>query len=43
MQQGFVSDDIETADVPIRLARYGLMESAAFLAEMQERQQLAEG
>lgn len=41
MQQRIENGDLELEDIPIRLARYGLMEPNAFVDEMLERMHLA--
>jgi len=37
MRQRIESGDLSAEDIPVRLARYGLMESESFVAEMRER------
>jgi hypothetical protein len=40
MLQRIENGDIPFEDIPVHLARYGLMESNAFVSEMQERVQI---
>lgn len=45
MRERIENDDLALEDIPVRLARYGLMERHAFVSEMRERMELtkAEG
>ncbi len=45
MRQRIERNDLALEDIPVRLARYGLMERHAFVSEMRERMELdnAEG
>jgi hypothetical protein len=40
MLQRIESGDLALEDIPVRLARYGLMEPSAFVAEMRERMEM---
>ncbi len=42
MQQRIEDGDLDAEDIPVRLARYGLMASDAFVAEMRERMEMAD-
>ncbi len=42
MLQRIENGDLALEDIPVRLARYGLMEPGAFVDEMRERMELAE-
>ncbi|MYM92547.1 hypothetical protein GTP90_01580 [Rugamonas sp. FT81W] len=41
MQQRIESGNLDAQDIPLRLVRYGLMESHDFASEMHERMELA--
>lgn len=41
MRQRIEDGDLDAEDIPVRLARYGLMASDAFVAEMRERMEMA--
>jgi hypothetical protein len=42
MLQRIENGELTLEDIPIRLARYGLMEPSAFVDEMRERMELAQ-
>jgi hypothetical protein len=42
MLQRIETGDLALEDIPVRLARYGLMEPNAFVDEMRERMELAQ-
>lgn len=41
MRERIENDDLALEDIPVRLARYGLMERHAFVSEMRKRMELA--